>query len=75
MPKLDNGSFDTAFGHQIDKFNESVGFDDSTHTYFDLKDGSKYTSVTTLIHEYQTPFDSNFWSSYKACEALMDANQ
>lgn len=60
MPKLDNGSFGTKFGYQIDKQNDTVGFEDSTHTYFDLNDGSKYISVTQLIHLYQKPFDSNF---------------
>lgn len=71
MPKLDNGSFGTKFGYQIDKQNDTVGFEDSTHTYFDLNDGSKYISVTQLIHLYQKPFDSNFWASYKACEAIL----
>lgn len=42
MPKLDNGNFDTKFGYQIDKKNDYVGFEDKTHTYFDLNDGSKY---------------------------------
>lgn len=71
MPKLDNGSFGSAFGYQIDKMNDTVGFEDSSHTYFDLKDGSKYISATQLIHRYLPPFDSDFWSSYKACEAIL----
>ena len=72
MPKLDNGAFGSAFGYQIDKQNESVGFEDSTHTYFDLKDGSKYISVTTLIKKYQPEFSADFWASYKALEALSE---
>lgn len=72
MPKLDNGGFGTAFGFQIDKKNETVGFEDSTHTYFDLKDGSKYISVTTLIKKYQPEFSADFWASYKALEALSE---
>ena len=40
MPKLDNGNLKSMFGYNVDKCNESVGFDDSTHTYFDLKDGT-----------------------------------
>lgn len=71
MPKLDNGGFDTKFGYQIDKKNDHVGFEDKTHTYFDLADGSKYISVTQLIHNYTHPFDSDFWSSYKSCEYLL----
>ena len=71
MPKLGNGNFGTKFGYQIDKKNDKVGFDDATHTYFDLKDGSKYISVTTLIHNYTQPYDAEFWSAYKACEFLL----
>lgn len=74
MPKLDNGGFDIKFGYQIDKKNDYVGFEDKTHTYFDLKDGSKYISATQLIHYYTHPFDSDFWSSYKACEFLLSEN-
>lgn len=72
MPKLDNGSFGTKFGYQIDKCNETVGFEDSTHTYFDLKDGSKYISVTQLLKNYEPEFSADFWSSYKALETLGD---
>ena len=74
MPKLDGGGFGTAFGYQIDKKNDTVGFEDSSHTYFDLTDGSKYISATQLIHKYLPPFDSNFWSSYKACEAILGSD-
>lgn len=74
MPKLDNGSFGTKFGYQIDKCNETVGFEDSTHTYFDLQDGSKYISVTQLLSEYKPKFNGDFWSSYKAMEELIDVN-
>lgn len=71
MPKLGEGNFGTKFGYQIDKKNDKVGFDDATHTYFDLEDGSKYISVTTLIHNYTQPYDAQFWASYKACEFLL----
>ena len=71
MPKLGDGNFGTKFGYQIDKMNDKVGFDDATHTYFDLEDGSKYISVTTLIHNYTQPYDAQFWASYKACEFLL----
>lgn len=72
MPKLDNGSFGTKFGYQIDKCNETVGFEDSTHTYFDLNSGDKYISTTQLLSKYKPEFNGDFWSSYKAMEALMD---
>lgn len=72
MPKLDNGGFGSKFGFQIDKQNENVGFEDSSHTYFDLKTGQKYISCTQLIHEFVPPFNSEFWSSYKALEKIMD---
>ena len=72
MPKLDNGNLGTKFGYQIDKKNDYVGFEDKTHTYFDLNDGSKYISVTQLVHTYTHPFDADFWASYKAAEALLE---
>lgn len=72
MPKLDGGSFGTKFGYQIDKQNDYVGFEDSTHTYFDLNDGSKYISVTQLLKCYEPEFNGDFWASYKALEFLMD---
>ena len=72
MPKLIDVEEKSLFGLKVDKENDEVFFNDEKHEYRNKKDGSKYISVTTLIHEYQTPFDSNFWSSYKACESLMD---
>lgn len=72
MPKLIDVEEKSLFGLKVDKENDEVFFNDEKHEYRNKKDGSKYISVTTLIHDYQTPYDSNFWSSYKACEALMD---
>ena len=60
MPKLGDGSFGTKFGYQIDKQNNSVGFEDSSHTYFDLNDGSKYISVTQLLKYYEPEFNKDF---------------
>jgi len=54
-----------------DKVNGNVMYYDDEHVYVDAKDNSKYISVTTLIHRYTHEFDSEFWSSYKALEALM----
>lgn len=57
---------------QIDKQNGNVCFNDLNHCYFDVNDESKrYISVTTLIGRYEQEFDKNFWSSYKALEALL----
>lgn len=71
MPKLENGNIKTMFGITVDKENDSVIYNDEQHCYLSKKDGSKYISVTTLIHQYTQPFNSEFWSSYKACEALL----
>lgn len=70
MPAFQGGNLGEAFGYQIDKRNENVGFNDASHAYFDLKTGSKYISVTQLVGKYEQPFDEEFWSRYKAAEAL-----
>ena len=57
---------------KFDKKNGNVAFVDKTHEYFDVTDpNKKYISVTTLIHKYTRPFDSDFWSKYKALERLI----
>jgi hypothetical protein len=45
------------------EFND-VKFYDEPHKYF--YDGKELISVTTLIHQYQTPFDEEYWSEIKA---------
>jgi len=50
---------------------ERVSFEPKGHTYTNGK-GQKYTSVTTLISEYYKPFDSDYWSTYKACKDVME---
>lgn len=75
MPKLydnDNVNVKCVYGYQVDKENDSVIYNDETHSYIDKDDGSKYISVTTLIHKYAQPFNSEFWASYKALESLVD---
>lgn len=57
----------------VDKENEDVIYSDKDHIYISKKDNKKYTSVTQLIHEYVQPFDSAFWSAYKACESLLSS--
>ena len=46
-----------------------VKFTKSSHTY----EGSegKYRSVTNIVNSFKQEFDSNFWSEYKAYEALL----
>lgn len=58
---------------QVDKKNGNVNYDDASHTYWD-EDG-KYISVTTLIGKYCQEFDSDFWSKYKALQALLTKEQ
>lgn len=54
-----------------DKRNGNIAFRESDHCYFDLRDPKKkYVSVTTCIQDYYEQFDSEFWSRYKALEAL-----
>ena len=61
---------------EITKINKNIAFSEPTHTYFDINDLSKqYTSVTTLIHKFTTPFCSEFWSAYKALEKLLTKDE
>lgn len=56
----------------IDKINGDVAFNDEQHVYFNVKNpDEKYISVTTLIHRFTQPFDSEFWSAYKTLEKLL----
>lgn len=56
----------------IDKQYGNIAFNEEFHKYFDVTDSSKeYISVTTLIHNFTQPFDSNFWSAYKSLEKLL----
>ena len=57
---------------KYDKINGNVAFVEDIHKYFDVTNpDKKYISVTTLIEKYGQPFDSNFWSAYKALEKLL----
>lgn len=44
-----------------------IFFDEPTHTYTD-EEGSKYTSVTTVIDKYKEKFDKVFWAYYRAVD-------
>ena len=56
---------------EIDKRNGNCLYNDEKHIYWDEKDEVKYVSVTTLIHKFTQEFDEEFWSAYKALEAIM----
>lgn len=57
---------------KVDKQNGDVVFVEGSHKYYNVKDPNmNYISVTTLINKYCQPFDSNFWSAYKALEKLL----
>lgn len=71
MPRLDE-SVNYYNGRLIDKESDSIVYFDDTHEYRAKEDNLKGVSVTTMIHSYVTPFDGNFWSSYKALEALCE---
>lgn len=44
-----------------------IFFDEPSHKYTD-EYGNVYTSVTTAIHKFIVPFDSNYWAKFKANE-------
>ena len=72
MPALKGIKQKTLFGKLVDKENDNVFFNDSEHVYIDKLSGEPYISVTQLIHNYSNPFNSAFFSKYKALEALAD---
>lgn len=47
-----------------------IYFEDKGHKYFS-DNNEKYTSVSELCARYKNPFDSEFWSNYKALESLV----
>lgn len=48
-----------------------VTFYPGNHTYENHL-GEKYISVTTLIAKYKVPFDSDYWSTYKAIKLVLE---
>ena len=75
MPKLRSENVKYVNGLQVDKENDDVIYNDEKHLYLDKKTGSRYTSVTTLVHYYCQPFSEEFWSRYKACEWLLEPDE
>lgn len=57
---------------QVDKKNGNICFNDASHIYFEQDNPEcRYTSVTTLIHGFQQPFDAEFKSAVKALESFL----
>lgn len=52
-----------------------VKFNDSDHTYTNVLNNEKLTSVTTVIHKYETPFEEEKWLPIKAQEYCISENQ
>ena len=75
MPALKGIESKILFGKTVDKENDDVFFNDSEHVYLDKLSGEPYISVTTLIGKYENKFNSDFFSKYKALEALIDGDQ
>lgn len=55
----------------IDKSDSNVSYNDEFHKYWVTETNQTCISVTQLIHRFCQPFDSEFWSRYKALEALV----
>jgi hypothetical protein len=57
------------------KRNGDVEFYEDGHIYVNTKNKNiTYISVTSLIKDFHEPYDMDFWSGYKALEALMGEN-
>ena len=74
MPKAQNAIEKYLFGYRVDKEDDKYAFNDEKHIYFDKTTGEKHISVTQLISNYCSEFDEEFWSAYKALEALCDGD-
>ena len=61
---------------KITKKNGNIAFAEDIHKYWDItQPDKKFVSVTTLIDHFVNPFDSDFWSKYKALEKLLTKEQ
>ena len=58
----------------MNNIKRNIKYDEASHTYRD-EHNIKYTSVTTLIGQYQVPFDSNYWAEVKAKELNLTKEQ
>lgn len=74
MPKGQNVPEKYLWGYRVDKEDENYAFNDQYHLYFNKNTGEKHISVTQLIGAYCSSFDEEFWSAYKALEAICDGD-
>lgn len=72
MPRAQNFAEKYINGIRVDKEDDLCAFNDEKHLYFNKKTMEPYISVTQLISQYSGSFDENFWSAYKALEAICD---
>lgn len=72
MPALKDIEEKYMYGYKVDNENDTAIFNDKDHLYINKEKGYRYTSVTTLVKMYEQPYDSDFWSMYKAFERLVD---
>lgn len=52
-----------------------IKFDEKNHTYTNVNNNKKYLSVTKFINQFVTPFDSEYFSMYKAIEEIMGVDK
>ncbi len=52
-----------------------ITFDKKEHRYFNEITNQEYTSVTKLIKSFTKPFDSNYFSKYKAIERILSPKE
>ena len=55
-----------------DKTSKAVGYNDSAHTYTNLKTGKRYESVTTLIKRFTPDFNGEYWATYKSVKDVLE---
>ena len=58
----------------VDKENDVVSYNDESHVYWTKDKTQKCISVTTLVGRYHS-YDTEFWSSYKALERILDEKE
>lgn len=50
--------------HQLFTSFNNITYHDDVHKYYH-DNGKQFTSVTTLLHKYASPFEEEYWSEYK----------
>lgn len=52
-----------------------IVFKEDTHQYFNSQTNEEYISVTTFLSKFKQPFNSEYWSLYKAIEKFSLENE